>query len=189
MAYDPTHEYEHNYHPAIESRKLANAANTKRKNWIASDDRAKEIMDFLSDYNPHGEGFFSACAKGIQQYGSLTPKMRDAMVKVLDKRAAKKAERAEKDAKSEFVGTVGERQEFSLKVIAIVPFEGVYGYSYLHLCRDENSNIICYRGTQYWGCPAQVTCTASVKQHFDRDGVKQTNIQRPTKVTINGEIV
>ena len=187
MAYDPTHEYEHNYHPAIQTRKLANAAHTKRVNWIASDDRAQEIIDFLDDYSPEGEGFFSAVKKGIQSFGQPTPNMRNAIVKTLDKRATQKAEWAERDSKCEFVGTVGERQAFSLKVIIIVELESMYGSSYLHVCRDDNQNIIIYKGSQYWGSGAEVTCTAKVKDHDVREGVKQTIIQRPTKVKVNGE--
>ena len=187
MAYYPTHEYEHNYHPAIQARKLANAAHTKRLNWIASDDRAQEIIDFLDDYSPEGEGFFSAVKKGIQSFGQPTPNMRNAIVKTLDKRAAQKAEWAERDSKCEFVGTVGERQAFSLKVIIIVELESMYGSSYLHVCRDDNQNIIIYKGSQYWGSGAEVTCTAKVKDHDVREGVKQTIIQRPTKVKVNGE--
>ena len=30
MAYDPTHEHEHNYHPSIEARKLAKRCTLKR---------------------------------------------------------------------------------------------------------------------------------------------------------------
>ena len=47
MAYDENHEHEHAYYPSIEARKIANAAKTKRKNWIASDDRAAEIIEFV----------------------------------------------------------------------------------------------------------------------------------------------
>ena len=187
MAYDPTHEYEHHYHPAIESRKMANAATTKRRNWIATDDRAQEIIDFVADYSPEGDGFFSACNKGIQKFGSLTPNMRNAMVKVLDKRAAQKAEWADRDSKCEFVGTVGERQAFAVTVKHIVELESMYGISHLHICRDADDNVVIYKGTQYWAKGAQVTCTAKVKEHGVRDGVKQTIIQRPTKVTVNGE--
>ncbi len=187
MAYDHNHKGEAHYYPSIEARKMANAANTKRLNWIASDNRAQEIIDFLDDYSPEGDGFFSACNKGIWQFGSLTPNMRNAMVKVLDKRAAQAAEWAERDSKCEFVGTVGERQAFSLKVIIIVELESMYGSSYLHVCRDDNQNIIIYKGSQYWGSGAEVTCTAKVKEHGVRDGVKQTIIQRPTKVKVNGE--
>ena len=53
--------------------------------------------------------------------------------------------------------------------------------------RDDNHNIIIYKGTQYWGSGAEVTCTAKVKDHEVREGVKQTIIQRPTKVKVNGE--
>ena len=118
MAYDPTHEYEHSYYPSIEARKLANAAHTKRVNWIATDDRAQEIIDFLVNYSPEDEGFFPAVKKGINTYGQPTPNMRNAMVKVLDKRAAQAAEWATRDGKCEFVGTVGERQAFAVTVKA-----------------------------------------------------------------------
>jgi hypothetical protein len=187
MAYDPTHEYEHSYYPSIEARKLANAAHTKRVNWIATDDRAQEIIDFLVDYSPEDEGFFSAVKKGVNTYGQPTPNMRNAMVKVLDKRAAQAAEWATRDGKCEFVGTVGERQAFAVTVKHIVDLEGIYGTSHLHICRDADDNVIIYKGTQYWGKGAQVTFMAKVKEHGVRDGVKQTIIQRPTKVKVNGE--
>jgi hypothetical protein len=65
--------------------------------------------------------------------------------------------------------------------------DGIYGSSYLHICRDNDDNVIIYKGTQHWGNGAQVTFMAKVKEHGVRDGVKQTIIQRPTKVKINGE--
>ena len=187
MAYNPTHEYEHNYYPSIEARKIANAANTKRKNWIATDDRAEEIIDFLVDYSPEDEGFFPAVKKGINTYGQPTPNMRNAMVKVLDKSAAQKAEWATRDGKLEFVGTVGERQAFAVTVKHVVEMEGIYGWTWLHICRDADDNVIIYKGSQDWGKGAQVTCMAKIKEHGVRDGVKQTIIQRPTKVKVNGE--
>ena len=187
MAYDPTHEYEHSYYPSIEARKLANAAHTKRVNWIATDDRAQEIIDFLVSYSSKDEGFFPAVKGGIEKYGKPTDNMRNAMVKVLDKRAAQAAEWATRDGKCEFVGAVGERQAFAVTVKHIVDLEGIYGTSHLHICRDADDNVIIYKGTQYWGKGAQVTFMAKVKEHGVRDGVKQTIIQRPTKVKVNGE--
>ena len=82
-------------------------------NWIATDDRAQEIIDFLVNYSPEDEGFFPAVKKGINTYWPKpTPNMRNAMVKVLDKRAAQAAEWATRDGKCEFVGTVGEQSGF-----------------------------------------------------------------------------
>jgi len=187
MAYDPTHEHEHNYYPSIEARKLANHAHSQRTLWIESDDRAQEIIDFLVSYSSKDEGFFPAVKGGIEKYGRPTKNMRNAMVKVLDKRAAQAAEWATRDGKCEFVGTVGERQAFAVTVKHIVDLEGIYGTSHLHICRDADDNVIIYKGTQYWGKGAQVTFMAKVKEHGVRDGVKQTIIQRPTKVKVNGE--
>ena len=187
MAYDPTHEYEHSYYPSIEARKLANAAHTKRVNWIATDDRAQEIIDFVSGYSEKDEGFFPAVKKGIWKFGRPTENMRDAMVRILDKRAAQKTEWAIRDGKCEFVGTVGQRQAFTLTVKHVVEMESMYGWTWLHICRDADDNVIIYKGSQDWGNGSQVTCMAKVKEHGVRDGVKQTIIQRPTKVKINGE--
>lgn len=187
MAYDPTHEYEHNYHPSIEARKLENYVNSKRQAWIASDDRAAEIIDFVSSYDEKDEGFFPAVKKGIWKFGRPTENMRDAMVRILDKRAAQKTEWATRDGKCEFVGTVGQRQAFTLTVKHVVEMESMYGWTWLHICRDADDNVIIYKGSQDWGNGSQVTCMAKVKEHGVRDGVKQTIIQRPTKVKINGE--
>ena len=187
MAYDPTHKYEHNYHPSIEARKLENYVNSKRQTWIASDDRAAEIIDFVSGYDEKDEGFFPAVKKGIWKFGRPTENMRDTMVRILDKRAAQAAEWATRDGKCEFVGTVGQRQTFTLTVKHVVELEGIYGWTWLHICRDADNNVIIYKGSQDWGNGSQVTCMAKIKEHGVRDGVKQTIIQRPTKVKINGE--
>ena len=187
MAYDPTHEHEHNYYPSIEARKLANHAHSQRILWIESDDRAQEIIDFLVSYSSKDEGFFPAVKGGIEKYGRPTKNMRNAMVKVLDKRAAQKAEWAAKDGKREFVGTVGERQAFTLVVKHVVELEGGnWGTSYINICHDADENIVIYKGSNCWGKGSDVTCMAKIKDHGVREGVKQTIIQRPTKVTVNG---
>lgn len=188
MAYDANHKYAHNYDPAIANYKMANAANTKRKNWIASDDRAQEIIDFLKGYSAEQDaGFFCAVQYGICRFGQPTDKMRDKMVAILDQRKAQEAEWAKKDAASQHVGTVGERQFFEFNVTIVSSWDGMYGTTYLHVCRDRDGNIIIYKGSRPWKAGDKITCMAKVKEHGDREGVKQTVIQRPTKVTINGD--
>ncbi|QDP67029.1 MAG: hypothetical protein Unbinned4497contig1000_3 [Prokaryotic dsDNA virus sp.] len=189
MAYDETHDYEHHYYPSIEARKLANAANTKRKNWLASDERAAEIIEFVSGYEASndGIGFFNAVNYGIQTYGKPTDNMRDKMVSILDKRAAQAAKWAEQDAKCAWVGNVGKRQSFTVIVMHIVELETMYGFSYINICRDADNNVVIYKGTQKWKKGSQIDCVATVKAHDIRDGVKQTVIQRPSKVMLDGE--
>ena len=58
MAYVDNHPGEANYYSSIRNYKMANAANTKRKNWIASDDRAQEIIDFVEFEDSNGDRFF-----------------------------------------------------------------------------------------------------------------------------------
>jgi hypothetical protein len=187
MAYDPTHEYEHHYEPAIAARKMANAANTKRKNWIATDDRAQEIIDFLEGYpSEQDAGFFCAVQYGITRYGKPTDKMRDKMVAILDQRKAQAAEWAAQDAKSSYIGEVGMRGKFTVTVKHVVELQGMYGFSYINICRDQNGNVVIYKGSNSWDKGSEVSCMAKVKAHEVRDGIKQTIIQRPTKVVING---
>ena len=189
MAYDENHEYQHHYHPSIEARKIANAAKTKRKNWIASDDRAAEIIEFVSAYEASndGIGFFNAVNYGIERFGRPTDNMRNKMVAILDRRAAQAAEWAKQDAKLEYVGKVGERQSFSVVVKHIVELETMYGFSYINICRDADNNVIVYKGSQKWKKGSQIDCVATVKAHDVRDNVKQTIIQRPSKVMIDGK--
>jgi hypothetical protein len=188
MAYIDNHPGEANYYSSIRNYRMANAANTKRKNWIASDDRAQEIIDFVEFEDSNGEGFLSAVKRGINKFGKPTDNMRNAMVKMIDKRAAQKAEWATRDGKCEFVGTVGERQAFTLTVKHVVELDGGnWGTSYINICRDADENIVIYKGSNEWGKGNAVECMAKVKDHGVREGVRQTIIQRPTKVKINGK--
>lgn len=188
MAYNPHHKGAHNYDDAIVARKMANAAMTKQRNWIASDDRAQEIIDFLEGYPAEQDaGFFCAVKYGICRFGQPTKNMRDKIVAIIDQRKAHEAEWAAQDAKADWVGTVGERQSFTVTVKHWVALEGQYGYSYINICRDADNNVIIYKGSQCWAKGATISCMAKVKAHEVRDGVKQTIIQRPTKVTINGD--
>jgi len=191
MAYNPSHEYEHLYDPAIQRYKIENARKGRLQRWKARDDRAQEIIDFLNDKvgvwtnpNTEAENFFESMSKAIFVWGHLTDGQRNAMVKILDKEKARKAEWAARDAECQWVGTVGERQAFEVTVKHVVELEGFYGFTYVNICRDADNNVIIYKGSNDWVKGSQVTCMAKVKEHGERDGVKQTVIQRPTKVEI-----
>tara|TARA_R100000935_G_scaffold2177_1_gene6312 strand:- start:110 stop:685 length:576 start_codon:yes stop_codon:yes gene_type:complete len=188
MAYVDNHPGEANYYSSIHSYKMANSANTKRKNWIATDDRAQEIIDFVQFEDSNGTGFLSAVKRGVDKFGKPTENMRNAMVKMIDKRAAQKAEWATRDGKCEFVGTVGDRQAFTLTVKHVVELDGGnWGTSYINICRDADDNVVIYKGSNCWEKGNAVECMAKVKDHGVREGVKQTIIQRPTKVKVNGK--
>ena len=105
---------------------------------------------------------------------------------IKDKEIAKEAREAEK-LKSEFVGVVGEKQEFSLVIDYIHYFDTHWGQSSITLLSDSDGNQVVYKGQSYIGDTGkEVSLTAKVKEHCIRAGVKQTIIQRPK--VIKGEI-
>jgi hypothetical protein len=90
------------------------------------------------------------------------------------------AKRAEEAALSNWIGTVGERRNFTVTIRNVIVIDGTYGYSYLHIMHDADGNSVIYKGTNVLGEKgATVTVKATIKEHGERDGVKQTKISRP----------
>ena len=186
MAYDPTHEHAHRYHDAIAGRIRANAAVSRRRHWLEVNEDAQAMLDFLS--GNYGGGFLGAMNASIDEWGCLTDNQMAAVRKIMAKRTAQAAEWSAQDAKSNWIGTVGERQSFALTVKHVVSLDGGnWGTSYINICRDSDDNVVIYKGSNCWGKGNAVVCMAKIKEHGERESVKQNIIQRPTKVTVNGE--
>jgi hypothetical protein len=101
-----------------------------------------------------------------------------------DARAAElEAARIAKLAATQYVGTVGERREFTLTVERTVRFESYkYGWpaATLYLCRDEQGNRVVYKGTGDFLRKGETgTVTATVKEHTEYRDEKQTVLTRP----------
>jgi hypothetical protein len=171
---------------------IANA----RKTWLANTPRALEILDATEAgraYDNNGresykEGFMGSMAQALDNFGKLTPKQSEAILKGIDARAAKRAEwaseKAALDAKRAHIGTVGQKVTLTLTTVHIIVLEGMYGSNYIHICEDADQNVIIYKGKSF-DFPAKghtATMTATVKEHGVRDGVKQTVIQRPRAI-------
>ena len=179
------------YAAATKRHIIANA----RKTWLANTPRAYEILDAAEagrDYDNgrviYKEGFMGSMASALDNFGKLTPKQSEAILKGIDARAAKKAEwasaKAALDAKRDHIGAVGQKLTLTLTVVHIVVLEGVYGTTYIHICEDADKNVVIYKGKSF-DFPLKgetATMTATIKEHGVRDGVKQTVIQRPKVV-------
>ena len=122
----------------------------------------------------------------IQRKGNLR-RAEEAKAKSDKRQAEFEKMKAERAAKSDYIGTVGVRQSFVLTVNHVHPMDGFYGMSYINICNDADDNIVIYKGTQCWGKGSAVECVANIKEHNVREGAKQTIIKIPKKVTINGE--
>jgi hypothetical protein len=183
MAYEEELGTADRYYGAIDSYRRMNAAKSKTKNWIEQVADAQVIFDFLQ--NKHS-GFLNSMREAIINYGGLTDGQADAVRKIMASNAERTAkwaaERAEEAAASDWVGTVGERMSFELTVQHVIEFETQFGWTFINICKDADRNVVIYKGSSDWQKGSTVTCQAKIKEHGEREGVKQTIIQRPTKV-------
>lgn len=178
-----------NYLAAIERNKRANAATGRRNRWIARDERAQEVIDFLDPYMYEPDGFLSAMANTVYDWGELSEKQYAAVIKIIDERKARAAEREVNKLKSQHVGTVGQRQAFEAEVVFATYYDTQWGTTFVTGMKSGD-DIIVAKGTSdlSWAKKGdKVEFMAMVKEHGERDGEKQTIVNRPTKIFINGE--
>lgn len=98
--------------------------------------------------------------------------------------AEKKQEEA---AASNWVGEVGKRIEVVVSIKLLTSWETQYGMTYLYKMVDENGNVfIWYASKRFgkfdpdgaWEDFLQAKIKATIKDHTERDGVKQTVVTR-----------
>ena len=187
------------YEAAIKAKIKENAATTRERKWFANDDRAKEIWDFVR-HNAHNNDFLGKMWDSIMEWGALTENQRNAVVRTMDAQAERKAKMQAENAKSSYVGEIGDRMSFDCEVIFRVAKPNPYGYSsndgacIIHhqeftyiVGMKQGDDMIIYFGSGKLGHAKKgdtVKFDAKIKKHDMRDGVRQTIIQRPTKIQL-----
>lgn len=131
--------------------------------------------------------FFGKMRDAIDNWGGLTDGQHAAVRKcygnAVDRLATREQRMAEQkaaDATTSHVGKIGDRINFTLKVECVLSFDGQYGTTFFNICRDEQNNVVLYKGSNGWSRGDTVVCKATIKAHEVRDGVPQTIINRPT---------
>lgn len=118
----------------------------------------------------------------LVQYGSLSLAQWNFMIRLFDQinnRAAKEAERAANAAKSNYVGTIGERITIEGTIFFTTDYETAYGTTYVTGIKDAAGNIFIQKGVAIGRKGEEITLKATIKDHSEREGVKQTIISRP----------
>lgn len=110
-----------------------------------------------------------------------------------------RAERRKRDAKSQHVGTIGEKITTKVTVDYISARMGYYGHKFWHSLRDQDGNVIIYSGSKMltgkikglsgpshqthidldYITGTKLCLSATVAEHSSYEGVKQTIIKRP----------
>lgn len=189
------------YQNAIARNIRMNAQKGRRAVWMKLEgaERVNEFLFQIGEFEPsydengryaaqhpvvkaaHGSDFYHAMQDNIMTYGGLTEKQNEAVLAMIARAEAKVAgyavKRAAEAAKSNWIGTVGERRMFVLSVRHVITMDGIYGTSYLHIMEDADGNVVIYKGTKRYD--GIISVKATVKEHGEREGVKQTKIARP----------
>ncbi len=196
-------ENEAAYEAAIARNIRINAAKGRFSRWMKQEGAARanaflfELDEFAPTYSADGRfetlhpvvkaslgDFYGKMRDSVTQWGSLTEGQTKAVLGMIARAEAKvagfAAKRAEEAAASQWIGTVGQRRDFTLTIRHIVEMEGIYGTSYLHILNDDAGNVVIYKGTKLLGDRGErLTVKATIKEHGEREGVKQTKIARP----------
>jgi hypothetical protein len=190
------------YERAIDRNIRANANKTRRKSWMDTADgkRADEFLFQHGEFEPVDSkvylrevhpvvkaafgDFFDAMRDNVNEWGGLTVAQTRAVIGMIVRAETRvagfAAKRAAEGAASGWIGTVGERRDFTVTIRHIHTMEGQFGTSFLHILNDAQGNVVIYKGTKLLGDKGEtLTVKATVKEHGERDGVKQTKIARP----------
>ena len=197
---------EHIYINAAVARIAGNWVRGNRTRWFAAHADAQRLQDWLlssgefaGDWDQHGNhkphplairgngGFIELLRKlaaDLDECGGLSDKQTEIVRKALANQerfaSERKAKFAAQDACSQHIGAVGERTTFELTLNWVKYFEGAFGATYIHGLKDAAGNVVIYKGSKCLGQKGDtVKVKATIKEHGERDGVKQTVISRP----------
>lgn len=120
--------------------------------------------------------FVRDMALNLANWGNLSQRQLEAVEScfaVIDRTEAARAN-------SQHVGNVGDKVTLTITVERIIVLESQFGTTFITLARDEQGNTIFYKGRVDIGSKGDTsTIKASIKDHTEYSGVKQTVIQRP----------
>jgi hypothetical protein len=144
---------------------------------------------------PRGE-FYAKMTDSLHEWGGLsdgqTEAVRKGLQKALDRAAGRDAAanaRREADLRSVHVGVEGKRGEFEAMVEFSVSYDTQFGVNYVVGLRDDGGNVLIIKGSRSLGVVKgqKIKFAAFVKAHSERDGVKQTILNRVKVKEVVGE--
>ena len=111
-------------------------------------------------------------------YFAYAPLAYEKYVERIEKQKRRDAEKNALSNSSKYVGTVGERREFNVKECKLLTsWYNNYGETFLYRFIDTNDNVLMWFASSTIDDSAR-KIKATVKDHNERDGVKQTIITR-----------
>lgn len=124
--------------------------------------------------------FHQSLVEQFAKRGSLSDAQVAALLRSRQQASERAAKVAQQAATSDHVGVIGDRHQFKLTIRFVRGFESLYGMTFIHVMDDNAGNVIVYKGSKELGEKgASLSLVATVAEHGERDGIKQTVIKRP----------
>ena len=123
-----------------------------------------------------GNEFLRDMATNLKYWGNLSARQVEATEScfaVIDRTEAARAN-------SKHIGNVGDKVTLTITVERVIALESFYGVTYITIARDEQGNVITYKGNSSIGDKGDTnTIKATIKEHTIYNDIQQTIIQRP----------
>lgn len=125
--------------------------------------------------------FLRGMIQNLAQWGNLSARQAEATESCFATIDRLEAARAT----SQYIGAVGDKVTLTITVERIIVLESQFGTNFITIARDEQGNAITYKGrTDIGGKGDTNIIKASIKEHTEYNGVKQTVIQRPKMMAL-----
>lgn len=143
---------------------------------------AAEVIEWLEDLSPTIDEDYLWNLAVIRDVGLVrwkTAGYAASMINAADKARIRKIE-FDNQKDSEYVGELKKRQDFEAKLIFTTSFDGYYGPTYLYKFLTAEGNVLVWFASNWQDVKVGETYSfkATPKKHEERDGIKQTMINR-----------
>jgi hypothetical protein len=170
----------------VKARKERASAERKKRN---DEKRAERLAVYYLENSEFIDSLKRLCSGDEsnywdRMYAEFMYHMDQPTDKVLNRVREEVAKRAS-NSQSKYIGNIGDTVTLRLAVERVITlYSQLYGKTYLNICRDENNNVVVYKGKVDIGIPSEInTIKATVKDHQLYNNVQQTVIERPKLVT------
>jgi len=138
-------------------------------------DEAIDAM--LNNVKVRLEGWY--CKPSDFGYFAYAPVAMEKYLKRLEEQKRREAEKSAMANGSNYVGTIGARDTFNIKeAVLLTSFDGYYGKTFLYRFIDKTGNVLVWFASTTLDTDHVSKIKATVKDHTEHDGVKQTVVTR-----------
>jgi len=136
------------------------------------------------DHHRYEENTICDIVSKLVRYGAISSSQVNLLEKLIgqiEERDVRFAARKAQDAKSNYVGEIGFRGDFELTVMFATSYPTQWGIVTVTGFKDDAGNVFIHKGTAELDVRKgdAVLLKATIKDHKDRDGIKQTILMRP----------